>query len=95
MPVTIEDVTYTVDYKGIVYKATVGERTRQFMVRVADLDLPRGNDSLHEFMRRINEVNAATETAILDAPGLLRRAGGLASALGEMMGHQASWEDSG
>ncbi len=40
------------------------------MVRVADLDLPRGKDSLHEFMRRIDEVMAATETAIaiLDAP---------------------------
>lgn len=58
------------DYKGIVYKATVGERTRKCMVRVADLDLPRGKDSLHEFMRRIDEVMAATETAIaiLDAP---------------------------
>jgi hypothetical protein len=59
-----------VDYKGIVYKAKVGERTRKCMVRVADLDLPRGKDPLHEFMQRINEVKAATETAIaiLDAP---------------------------
>jgi hypothetical protein len=64
MPVTIEDVKYTTDYKGIVYEATVGERTRKCMVRVADLDLPRGKDSLHEFMRRINEVKAATETVI-------------------------------
>jgi hypothetical protein len=39
------------------------------MVRVVDLDLSRGKDSLQEFMRRIGEVKAATETAIaiLDA----------------------------
>ncbi len=73
MPVTIEDAKYSVDYKGIVYKATVGERTRMCMVRVADLEFPRGKDSaLHEFMRRINEVKAATETAIALAPAVAR-----------------------
>jgi hypothetical protein len=46
MQVTIEDVKYTTDYKGIVYEATVGERTRKCMVRVADLDVPRGKDPL-------------------------------------------------
>jgi hypothetical protein len=64
MPVTIEDVKYTGDFKAIVYQATVGERTRKCLVRVADLDLPKGKDPLHEFMRRIKEVKAATETAI-------------------------------
>jgi hypothetical protein len=35
------------------------------MVRVADLEFPRGKDAaLHEFILRINEVMAATETAI-------------------------------
>jgi hypothetical protein len=66
MPVTIEDVKYSVDYKGIMYKATVVEQTRACMLRVADFGvLPRGKDAaLHEFIRRINEVKAATETAI-------------------------------
>jgi hypothetical protein len=69
MPVTIEDAKYSMDYKGIVYKATVGERTRACMVRVADLEFPRGKDSaLNEFVRRINEVKAATEIAIARAP---------------------------
>jgi hypothetical protein len=73
MPVTIEDAKYTVDYKGIVYKATVGERTRSCMVRVADLEFQRGKDAaLHEFIRRINEVEAATETAIALAPAIHR-----------------------
>ncbi len=47
------------------------------MVSVVDLDVPRGKDvALHEFMRRINGVKAATETAIALAPAV-RRVGAL------------------
>jgi hypothetical protein len=38
-------------------------------MRVADLEFPSGKDAaLHEFMRWINKVKAATETAIVLAP---------------------------
>jgi hypothetical protein len=66
--VTIEGAKYSVNYQGIVYKATVGERTRTCTMHVSDLDFPRGEDAaLHEFNRRIDEVKGATKTAIESA----------------------------
>lgn len=60
MPVSGAGAKYSVDYEEIVYKTSSGERTRACTVRK---DAP-----LHDFMRWLDDVNAARETAIALAP---------------------------